>query len=120
MAQRIVTRGSVVLVRYPFTDLTGTKVRPAIIITPDKFLSSIDDVACLFISSVIPSKLLPTDVLLEPHHPSFQRTGLKFRSIIRTHKFTVLHKSLVYRVLGNIDDALMSIVDQRLRMALGL
>jgi hypothetical protein len=28
MAQSIVKRGSVVLIRYPFTDLTGAKVRP--------------------------------------------------------------------------------------------
>jgi hypothetical protein len=29
MAQQIVRRGSVVLIRYPFTDLTGVKVRPS-------------------------------------------------------------------------------------------
>ncbi len=28
MAQRIVMRGSIVLVRYPFTDLTNTKAGP--------------------------------------------------------------------------------------------
>ena len=120
MAQQIVKRGSVALVRYPFTDLTVTKVRPAIIMTPDRFLPIMDDVACPFISSVIPSMLLPTDVLLEPSHPSFQGTGLKFRSVIRTHKFTVLHKSLVCRVLGKVDDAMMSIIEQKLRISLGL
>ncbi|HBD93051.1 MAG: hypothetical protein A2015_17425 [Spirochaetes bacterium GWF1_31_7] len=41
----MVKRGSVVLIKYPFTDLTGTKVRPAIIITPDKYLHQIDDVS---------------------------------------------------------------------------
>ena len=42
MGRRIAKRGSVVLVRYPFTDLSGAKVRPAIIITPDKFLKRMD------------------------------------------------------------------------------
>ena len=31
MAQSIVKRGNVVLIRYPFTDLTGAKVRPALV-----------------------------------------------------------------------------------------
>lgn len=57
MGRRIVKRGSVVLIRYPFTDLSGAKVRPAIIITPDEFLKRIDDVLCLFISSVVPEKI---------------------------------------------------------------
>ena len=56
MGRRIVKRGSVVLIRYPFTDLSGAKVRPAIIITPDEFLKRLDDVICLFISSVVPKK----------------------------------------------------------------
>ena len=33
MAQSIVKRGSVVSIRYPFTDLTGAKVRPALVVT---------------------------------------------------------------------------------------
>jgi mRNA interferase MazF len=78
MTKRIVKRGSVVLVRYPFTDLAGVKVRPAVILTPDKLLEKLDDVLCLFISSSIPKDLLPTDFVLEVTHPSFLKTGLKY------------------------------------------
>jgi hypothetical protein len=39
MAQPIVKRGSVVLICYPFTDLTGAKVRPAIVLTPNHLLT---------------------------------------------------------------------------------
>ncbi len=120
MARRVVTRGSIVLVQYPFTDLRGTKVRPAIILTPDHFLPLFQDVACLFISSVTPSNPLPTDVVLETGHPSFSKTGLKCHSVIRTHKFTVLHKSLIYRILGETDDVLMPRIESKLRLALGL
>ena len=120
MAKRIVKRGSVVLVRYPFTDLTGTKVRPAVILTPDKLLGKLDDVLCLFISSSIPKDLLPTDFVLEVTHPSFLKTGLKYRSVFRTHKLALLQNSLVLRVLGEMDRSLMDEVNQRLRIALGL
>lgn len=120
MAGKIVTRGSVVLIRYPFTDLSGSKVRPAIILTPNNLLNQIEDVHCLFISSVVPSNLLPTDYILETSHAAFPQTGLKFRSLLRAHKKALLHKSLVLRVLGMLGDELMREVDTRLRMALGI
>ena len=36
MAQSVVKRGSVVLIRYPFTDLTGSKVRPTLVVNGDR------------------------------------------------------------------------------------
>ena len=120
MAQSIVKRGSVVLIRYPFTDLTGAKVRPAFVVTPDHLLPRLEDVLCLFISSAMLENLLPTDFVLEPRHPSFPTTGLKRRSVLRMHKLALLHKGLVLRVLGEGDPSLMDEVNQRLRLALGL
>ena len=120
MAQSIVKRGSVVLIRYPFTDLTGAKVRPALVVTPNHLLPRLEDVLCLFISSAMPDDLLLTDFVLELGHPSFPTTGLKRRSVLRMHKLALLHKVLVLRVLGEGDPSLMSAVEQRLRLALGL
>jgi mRNA interferase MazF len=120
MAQPIVRRGSVVLIRYPFTDLTGAKVRPALVLTPDHLLSRLEDVLCLFISSMVPEELLPTDFVLEPGHVSFPNTGLKGRSVLRMHKLALLHKAPVLRVLGEGEQVLMHEVNQRLRLALGL
>ena len=120
MAGLIVKRGSVVLVRYPFTDLTSIKVRPSVILTPDTLLPQLDDVLCLFISSSIPESLFPTDFVLETRHPSFVKTGLKYRSVFRAHKLVLLQKSLVLRVLGETDKSLMDVLNQRLRIALGL
>jgi mRNA interferase MazF len=103
MAQSLMKRGSVVLIRYPFTDLTGAKVRPALMLTPDYLLPRLEDVLCLFISSVMPEDLLPTDFVLELGHPSFLHTGLKRRSVLRMHKLALLHKTLVLRVAGEGD-----------------
>ena len=120
MAQSIVKRGSVVLIRYPFTDLTGAKVRPALVVTPDHLLPRLGDVLCLFISSAMPDDLLPTDFVLESRHPAFPTTGLKRRSVLRMHKLALLHKVLVLRVVGEGEPSRMYEVDQRLRLALGL
>ena len=83
-------------------------------------LPRLEDVLCLFISSAMPDDLLPTDFVLEPGHPSFLTTGLKCRSVLRMHKLALLHKVLVLRVWGEGDPPLMSAVNQRLRLALGL
>ncbi len=120
MAGAVTRRGSVVLVRYPYTDLTGTKVRPAVVLTPVSLIVALDDVLCLFISSAIPAKLLPTDLVLESSHASFPRTGLKSRSVLRAHKLALLHKSLVLRDLGRLESDLMDEVNRHLRIALGL
>ena len=115
-----VTRGSIVLIRYPFTDLTAAKVRPALVVTPDTLIPRLDDVLCLFISSATPEELLPTDLHLEVTDPSFVQTGLKSRSVFRTHKLALLHKRLVLRVLGDADSVLLETINSRLRIALGL
>jgi mRNA interferase MazF len=120
MAQSIVQRGSVVLIRYPCTDLTGAKVRPALVLTPDHLLPRLEDVLCLFISSAMPEEILPTDFMLNPEHPAFLKTGLKRRSVLRMPKLALLHKALVLRILGEGEQPLMHEVNQRLRLALGL
>ena len=75
MAQSVVKRGSVVLIRYPFTDLTDAKVRPALVLTPDHLLPRLEDVLCLFISSAMPDDLLPTDFVLESGIRRFRKRG---------------------------------------------
>ena len=123
MERSPVIRGSIVLVRFPFTDLTSSKVRPAVIVTPDFLIPRLDDLLCLFISSAMPEELLPTDLALGEAHPSFRETGLKSPSVFRTHKLALIHKRLVLRVLrvlGKADRDLMGEINARLQVALGL
>ena len=110
-------RGDVVLVPFPFTDLTSQKVRPAIIVSPDP---QTDDVLLVFVSSGIPSRPQTTEWLLTPDHPEFQATGLKGLSILKAHKLLTLHRSLVRRKLGHVGPATQSQLDTCLRDAVGL
>lgn len=43
MARQRVNRGSIVLIRYPFTDRSSLKVRPAVIVMSDRILVKTDD-----------------------------------------------------------------------------
>jgi mRNA interferase MazF len=108
-------RGEVWLVRFPFTDLTSSKVRPAMVVA-----SHGDDVIVLGIFSRIPPTLLPTWVLIEDQHPEFADTGLKKSSILRAEKIAVIHESVLHRKLGDMPANLISEVDEALKRALAL
>ena len=74
-------KGKVVLVPFPFDDLTTTKVRPAVCLTEP--IGSHRHVVLAFITSRPPTPLLPTDIVLDPSQPDFAMTGLRVPSTIR-------------------------------------
>jgi mRNA interferase MazF len=113
----ILQRGDIVLVPFPFTDLTGQKVRPAVIVSPHPVG---EDIILAFITSVIPSPLLPTDFLLEKSHSEFPLAGLKTASVVRAAKLVTLHRSLILRRLGKAGPQIQQDLDQCLEKAIGL
>ncbi|MDD1699814.1 MAG: hypothetical protein LUQ04_03355 [Methanoregula sp.] len=65
-------KAKIVLVHFPFTDNTATKLRPALVIH-----ESVQDAIVAFISARVPSHLTDSDLLISADHPSFSETGLK-------------------------------------------
>ncbi|MDH4137203.1 MAG: type II toxin-antitoxin system PemK/MazF family toxin [Anaerolineae bacterium] len=61
-------RGDIILVPFSFTDLSGQKVRPALIISPNPVGN---DILLAFIPSVIPATPEATDYVLDTTHPAF-------------------------------------------------
>ena len=120
MVDSKIKRGTVVLVNFPFTDGYSTKVRPAVIITPDNLLPLMKDTLCVFISSSKSIQMLPSDFVIETSNPSFPETGLQFRSTIRCHKIALLEKSFINRVLGVLDNTLINELNKHLKIAIGL
>jgi mRNA interferase MazF len=110
MSQRF-QRGAVLLIRFPFTDLSGSKRRPAVLLAEYP-----PDVVVAFISSVIPARLEPSDVLLRPA----ASTGLKNSSVLRLHKLATLEDGLITRRLGQLGQSLLTVVDKALMSALGV
>ena len=75
-----VTRGDVVLTRFPFTDLTGATIRPAIVVSRGLIGQ---DVVLVAVSSVMRAPLAPTDYAFQANHPEFSSTGLRVTSVFR-------------------------------------
>lgn len=111
-------RGAIILVPFPFTDLSSQKIRPALIISDPKF--SPDTVTVVFISSITSQKYLKTDILIKDDDTSFEKTGLKKSSLLRCHKIASLDKKIVLGEMGSITKTLQKKIDGKLRIVLGL
>lgn len=111
-------KGDVVLLPFPFDDLSTTKVRPAVCLTAA--LGRHDHVVVAFITSRVPAPLDSSDLLLAAHDPEFDATGLKVTSVLRLHRLMTVSESLIARRLGSLSPVLQAEVTQRLRQLLDL
>ena len=70
-------RGAVVLTPFPFTDLTGHKVRPALVVSRSDRAGP--DVLLAFITSRLNLSPSPADLSLDSAHPDFTPDGFEGR-----------------------------------------
>ena len=84
--------GSIVLTRFPFTDLSGDKRRPALVISRDNDRRT--DLVVCFITSVPRTgpDMAPLGALTG--------TGLKVPSVVRFDKLATLDRSVIAGKLG--------------------
>ena len=98
---RPLTRGDLVLIQFPFTDLSAQKLRPALIVGR----VTGDDIIVAFISSRVSNADPNAEHALGPTDAEFRMTGLKSASLIRLNKLATLHRDLVRRRIGQIGTA---------------
>ncbi len=111
-------KGKIILVPFPFDDLSCKKVRPALCLTD--FIGNHDHIISAFMSSRIPPCLLPSDVIIGSGHSDFVLTGLKVSSTLRLHRMMTISKSLIKRELGRLSSSLQEEVEQKLKQLFGL
>ena len=112
-------KGDVVLISFPFTDLSNAKVRPALVISNESYNVCQDDIVLLLITSKV-DNIHTDDYLLKSDNPEFTDTGLKQSSVFRTSKIQTLKKTLLMRNLGVVGTSTLSEIDNRLRKFLEL
>jgi mRNA interferase MazF len=103
-------KGDIVLITFPFTDLSGSKLRPAVILTD----TTIDLTVC-FITTQLEWQEI-TDVQIVP--TSFN--GLKKQSLIRVSKIATLDKTLAKGLLGRLTSSELSDLNDKLKTLLRL
>lgn len=103
----------VVLVAFPFDDLSVTKVRPAVCLTNP--IGPHNHVVLAFITSHIPSAPSSTDLIIDAQHPDFATTGLRSSSTLQLHRLMTASTTLIRREIGMLSPTMQVQVNERLR-----
>lgn len=93
-------RGTLVLVPFPFTDLSGRKRRPALVVSPDSFDEE-DSILCA-VTSRVPEHLSGWEVLLAAEDMHEER--LPKTSVVKVGKLFTMHRSLVAGSFGSVKE----------------
>jgi len=99
-------KGDIVLITFPFTDLSGSKLRPAVVLADTNL-----DLTVCFITTQIGWQE-PTDVLLSPTATN----GLRKQSLIRTSKIATLDKALAKGLLGKLEPTELTEINSKLKI----
>lgn len=110
---RMKTRGKVVLVPFPFDDLSSAKVRPAVCLTNP--VGAHRHVVLAFVTSRVPPTLASSDIVLESEESDFPTTGLRVTSTLRLHRLMTVTASIIQRELGRLSPRMQAEVDTKLR-----
>ena len=89
---------SVILIPFPYTDLSGAKKRPALVISSNDFNSKSEDVICCLITSNPEDRQYSIKIT----NKDMEKGYLEFESKIKPYRIFTVNKKLVYKVLGKL------------------
>lgn len=112
-----VHRGEVVRVDWPYSDRTGSKVRPALVVQADALNGLIADTVLVLISQTQRAVGM-TEVKIDPTVES--GCGLRYSSVACCNNLLTIDQGLIVQAIGRVSPALMQQVDDQLKTALGL
>lgn len=111
-------RGQVVVVNVPFSDQSGVKPRPAVVVSTDAFHRALPDVIVCPISSQPQYHRRPGP----GNYPlqGWRSAGLHHPSTVRICKVLSVDKQILKRIVGSLSQEDLASVEARLRQAFGL
>jgi mRNA interferase MazF len=116
-----VKRGDVVIIDHPFSDDTGSKVRPALIVQNDKRNSLLTETIVVMITKNIAHVTTdPTQFLIDLSTADGKASGLNANSAVKCGKLFTINENLIRRRIGLLSAALMQQVNGCLKTALEL
>ncbi len=99
---------------FPFGDLSAKKTRPVLCLTD--IIGKYEELVVAYVTTKIPSPLLPTDILLTSNDRDFKQTKLLFDSTIRLHKLLTLPKDIIIGALGELSSRRIEDVEKKLAL----
>ena len=107
--------GDVVLIPFPYTDLTATKTRPAVVVSSDLYLANYPDLVVCYISSRLAIATKALDYVIR----EWKEAGLLKPSFLRPKLATIVPDLVVLHV-GALAAVDRGGLDRILRQALAL
>ena len=101
-------QGDIIIVKFPFTDGTEFKKRPALVISNNKIDKSED---CLLVQ--ITSKLSNDGLSINIHDKDCLKP-LPLKSFIRPHKIFTIHKSLILVKISEVNKIFLKKVSDKI------
>lgn len=105
--------GQIILVSYPFTDQTASKLRPALVISTARFNTGEDFVAVPISSSIEQQKTL--GFVISDTDNYFAGTRLRRSSTVKWSKPMTISTTIVQSKLGVIPKHVLEKIQERLR-----
>jgi mRNA interferase MazF len=111
------TRGEVVEVDWPYSDMTGSKKRPAIVVQADFLNGLIDDTILVQVTSTRHG-LPGTEVVLDPAVET--ASGLRKVCVASCTNILTMDQARLLRTIGYVSDAAMQQISNCLKIVLEL
>lgn len=99
------TQRDIILIPFPYSDLTGSKLRPALIISNEKINHSEDRICCLITSNS------PQDGI---SINSYEQGSLPFKSWIKPRCIFTIHEKIIKKKLCKVTASIFDKTIQRL------
>jgi mRNA interferase MazF len=114
-----IRRGDIVLIEFPYSNMAGAAVRPALVISNDAHNARNPDIVCVMISSQV-DNARDDDIVLTAKDEGFRRSGLRVDSVFRVSRIQALERSIVRRRLGHVSDDFLVAVGKAISGLLNL
>ena len=112
-----IRRGDVVRLDWPYSDRTGRKVRPALVVQDDAYNHLLADTVLVLISRTRRA-VGTTEVEIDPSVET--NSGPRYVSVVSCNNLLTVDRSFIVQILGDLSAGSMQQVDACLKATLGL
>jgi mRNA interferase MazF len=100
----------IIMIPFPYTDLTEIKQRPAIIVSNNNYNDSLDDV----VVCAVTSKFQRDEFSVELLDKDLDYGKLPEISFVKAHKLLTIHKSKIIKKYSRVNEDYFSLIQDRI------
>src|SRR3989441_8669135 len=114
------SRGDVILVRFPHPSGVRGKKRPAVVVQADAYAGTVSTVVVAEVTKNLTMKGDPACLFIDVSTPEGKATGLLMDSVVSSLVLDTVYTDAVALVLGSLSTTLLQKFDECLKVRLGL